>query len=61
MTTFTNSSCFVNKWAIFIRMQDIQLPFLQLKANNSNNSHVTFSIFLYVLRRKVSETAPKSI
>ena len=28
MTTFTNSSCFVSKWAISIRMQDIQLPFL---------------------------------
>ena len=37
MTTFTNSGCFVNKWEISIRMQHIQLPFLQLKANNSKS------------------------
>ena len=35
--TFTNSQCFISKCAIFIRMQDIQLPFLQLKANNSKS------------------------
>ena len=28
--TFMNSRCFISKCAIFIRMQDIQLPFLQL-------------------------------
>ena len=37
MTAFTNSGCFVSKWAISIRMQDIQLPFLKLKANNSKS------------------------
>ena len=37
MTTFTNSGCFVSKWAIPIIMHDIQLPFLQLKANNSKS------------------------
>ena len=68
------------KMLLSCSLQDIQLPCLQLKANNSipkakrevnlNDqkiplnrvlSHVTFSIFLYALLRKVSESAPKSI
>ena len=68
-----NSGCFVSKCAISIRMYFSSLRQIIPKAKRKVNlndqkiplnrvlSHVTFSIFVYALRRKVSETAPKSI